>query len=714
MDFENLTLEQVIDLQQLGRLADYLLSCNVALELYDHHGQVIMPRPTTCTFCDQTPPGEDCGTDVDQDEPQPLWDRVIEKSRPEVILFQGNHVAVGVPIRPFSTTLGVLTACHTSPQTPTTKTEPNLDHHTADLQSVGASLTGLLTTILDQATTVTTQKLEIDNLAQELLDRYEQLNFFFDLARHVSPAEGLHRMLDCITAKIAQQFGPNHIIAIFHQDKIDHLSSQKAYQAGVSATVKAHAQQLCQHIASQVFESKQTVTQNNLHLQQELEPLTSTFTAVLSTPILVDNQCYGTLNALRQNRENPFFNGDIALIESVGKQVGIFIENQQLYQRLEEMHQSHKMEALGRLAGGIAHDFNNILSSIIGYSEMVRDDLPDDNLSRANLERVLKAGYRAKDLVQQILTFSRRREQSRRQIRAVSIVEEVLELLRASLPTTIELRQHLDSVCGVISVDPTQLHQVVMNLCTNASQAMREQGGILEVSLAEIQVHSDTTAYKGTAPGTYVRLTVRDTGCGMTPEVMRHIFDPFFTAETSGKGTGMGLAIVHGIVTSHDGTITVSSEPGQGTTFHVLFPKVADVVEDEAPGRALSSIGNERILLVDDEEDLVDMSRQMLERLGYDIVATTRSAKALEAFRAHPSLFDVVITDYKMPDLTGDQLAREMLSIRPDIPIILVTGFSQSIGPEQAREIGFREYVRKPVNVRDLGEAVRRVLTKKG
>lgn len=379
--------------------------------------------------------------------------------------------------------------------------------------------------------------------------------------------------------------------------------------------------------------------------------------------------------------------------------------------RLEtRLRQSHKLEAIGRLAGGIAHDFNNILLAILGYSEMTRDDLPEGSLTRENLEHVLKAGYRAKDLVKQILAFSRQYKQEREAIHIAPLVEEALTLLRASLPSTIDICQDLDTTCGTVLAGPTQIHQVIMNLCTNASHAMGKKGGVLEVRLAKAEVDADFADHNGAQQGPYIRLTVSDTGCGMTPDIIERIFDPFFTTKAIGEGTGMGLAAVHGIVESTGGAITVSSELGKGTTFHVLFPRI------ESHAMAIPGVvapipkGKERVLLVDDEEELVHMGRQMLERLGYEVVATTRSLEALELFRAQPEVFDVVLTDQTMPDMTGDDLARELLRIRPDIPIILVTGFSQDIEPEHVYELGIREFIMKPMTARDLSEAIQRVL----
>jgi PAS domain S-box-containing protein len=376
-----------------------------------------------------------------------------------------------------------------------------------------------------------------------------------------------------------------------------------------------------------------------------------------------------------------------------------------------QLHQAQKMEAIGTLAGGIAHDFNNILAAIMGYAEMALYDVPEGTQGRRNLEQVLKAGYRGKDLVKQIITFSRRSEQERGPMRVSPIAKETLKLLRASLPTTIEIRQHIEARSGMVLADPTHIHQVLMNLCSNAAYAMREKGGILEIRLADVDISSDGAAsHLELDPGPYVKLTVRDTGHGMDRATMERIFDPFFTTKKPGEGTGMGLAVAHGIVKSCVGAIVVDSEPGKGTVFEVFLPRIEGDFLPETDLAAPMATGNERILFVDDEEDLVDMAQQMLERLGYSVVATTNSLEALEVFEAEPDQFALVITDQTMPHMTGADLAKELMRIRPDIPIILCTGFSEVINAEEAKTLGIREFIMKPFATREIAEITRHVL----
>ncbi|MBF0549758.1 MAG: PAS domain S-box protein [Deltaproteobacteria bacterium] len=385
--------------------------------------------------------------------------------------------------------------------------------------------------------------------------------------------------------------------------------------------------------------------------------------------------------------------------------------------RLErQLRQAQKMEAIGTLAGGIAHDFNNILTAIMGYTEMALLGTPAKSLVRRDLDQVIKAGYRATELVRQILAFSRQSEQARQPVEVAPIVKEALKLLRASLPTTIDIRQHtaISETGGVVLADPTQIHQVLMNLCTNAADAMRDQGGVLEVSLVETAVNFDAAEdYPDLKEGRYLRLTVSDTGHGMDHQAMERIFDPFYTTKAPGKGTGMGLAVVHGIVKSHGGTITVASEPEQGTTFHVLLPEIECEAAPELEASPKPVTGSGRILFVDDEELLVDLGQEVLESLGYEVVGKSSSTEALEAFRAQPDRFDLVITDMTMPRLTGSQLAQELMTIRPNIPIILCTGYSELIDGKQAKEAGIREFVMKPYAAGNLAKTIYRVLEEK-
>jgi len=378
-----------------------------------------------------------------------------------------------------------------------------------------------------------------------------------------------------------------------------------------------------------------------------------------------------------------------------------------------QLQQAQKMEAIGTLAGGIAHDFNNILSLIIGYTELALDDVPEGTPVRDNINEAYKAGKRARDLVKQILTFSRQREEERKPVQIHLIVKEALKMLRSTLPTTIEIRQNIASTATVLA-DPTQIHQVIMNLCTNAYYAMQEKGGLLEVSLADVKLDSDFTArHPDIYPGPYLKLTVSDTGHGIEKKDINRIFEPYYTTREKSGGTGMGLSVVHGIIKSHGGAISVYSEPGKGSAFHVFFPRIESpdpVAETEVVDPL--PLGNERILFVDDELAIIDIEKRMLEHLGYKVEGRTSSIEALEAFRAQPDKFDLVITDMTMPNMTGDELARELMRIRPDLPIILCTGFSELIDEQKAKAMGIRAFVMKPVVMAEMAKAVRKALDK--
>jgi PAS domain S-box-containing protein len=371
---------------------------------------------------------------------------------------------------------------------------------------------------------------------------------------------------------------------------------------------------------------------------------------------------------------------------------------------------SKKMEAMGTLAGGIAHDFNNILGAILGYTELSINELSEDSAVRANLEYVLSAANRAKDLVKQILAFSRKADQEKKPVYLGNIVKETIKLLRSTLPTTIEIRFKIADGLNPIMADPTRLHQVMMNLCTNAGHAMRENGGLLEITLEEIALEADAIKGKELEPGFYQRLTVSDTGHGMDAETQRRIFDPYFTTKKEGEGTGMGLSVAHGIIKSHKGEITVYSEPGKGTTFHVLLPETEIKAVPETAPQAPIQRGNERILLVDDEWALVELGKQMLQRIGYTVEVKNSSMSALEAFRSNPSAFDLIITDQTMPGMTGIQLARQIKELRPEIPVILCTGFSEAVDEENFKSRGIDAFVMKPMVMRDISQVIRKVL----
>jgi two-component system cell cycle sensor histidine kinase/response regulator CckA len=379
-----------------------------------------------------------------------------------------------------------------------------------------------------------------------------------------------------------------------------------------------------------------------------------------------------------------------------------------------QLRETQKMEAIGTLAGGIAHDFNNLLTAIIGFTELAQYEMSQDAPTRRHLQEILTAGQRAKDLVQQLLTFSRHNVPQHQPLRLHLLVHETMRLLRATLPSTIDIRTSLNTTSGTVLADPTQLQQVLMNLGSNAGYAMRATGGVLEVRLDAVDLTpADTPPAPALPPGPYLRLTVRDSGAGMPAEVMARIFEPFFTTKETGQGSGIGLAVVHGIVTSHGGAITVASTLGQGTTFVIHLPSIAaePPVATRSEGQMLQ--GHERILFVDDEEVLTDLWQELLAHMGYHVTAYTSSPEALAAFRATPHSFDLVITDQTMPHLTGEILAGELRHIRSDIPVILCTGYNPLIDAKRAAALGIDAFVLKPMAADDLARTIRQVFARR-
>jgi signal transduction histidine kinase/ActR/RegA family two-component response regulator len=391
-------------------------------------------------------------------------------------------------------------------------------------------------------------------------------------------------------------------------------------------------------------------------------------------------------------------------------EVGIDItERKQLEAQLL---QTQKMEAIGTLAGGIAHDFNNILMAMMGFSELAMDDVPAHANAQRHLKRVFEAGLRGRDLVRQILAFSRKTEGERRGISLTPLVAETHALLRSSLPSTIQMPLAITTSDDYVLADPIQMQQVLMNLATNAAYAMRERGGELTIGLSSATFPPGSIVPDpDMEPGTYVKLRVTDTGTGMAEEVRQRIFEPFFTTKEPGKGTGMGLAVVYGVVKNHGGAVTVLSAVGQGSIFEVFLPKAQrpDAKKEETATTVLPT-GTERVLFIDDEEILVEMVRSMLDSLGYQVTVAANGSEAWNLFLDDPTRFDLVITDQTMPDGAGLTLARRMLGVRKELPIILCTGYSETVSAEEAKEAGVREFLMKPVVKKELAEVIRRAL----
>jgi PAS domain S-box-containing protein len=378
----------------------------------------------------------------------------------------------------------------------------------------------------------------------------------------------------------------------------------------------------------------------------------------------------------------------------------------------QQFRQAQKMEALGTITGGVAHDFNNILAAIIGFTELVAGHAAKGSRDERHLARIMESSLRGRDLVKQMLTYARKTEQEKKPLSLSTIVKETVKLIRATTPTTISIKVDTGSESGPILADPTQIQQIIMNLCTNAAHAMRERGGTLDIQVNNHTVSPSNGNPHGVNPGLYTRLIVRDTGTGMSPDIMDKIFDPFFTTKKVGEGTGLGLSVVHGIVKQSNGYITVESEPGKGSTFTVYFPKIAGQIEADAVSDDELPTGSERILFVDDEEALVEMAEDILAELGYEVTSRMSSRESLTLFKEDPSRFDLIITDQTMPEMTGVELVKEILALRADMPIIMCTGFSYMVNENSAKAAGIRAFAMKPLTKREIARTIRKVLDK--
>jgi PAS domain S-box-containing protein len=405
--------------------------------------------------------------------------------------------------------------------------------------------------------------------------------------------------------------------------------------------------------------------------------------------------------------------GNIVILRDLSRQKAQEAERSTIHAQLR---QSQKMEAIGTLAGGIAHDFNNILGVMTGYTELALSKIKDKESPREEMSEVLVACLRAKQLIMQILTFSRSTQEERRPMQVSTIAKEVVKLLRASLPTFIEIREDI-SLNRAIMGDPIEIHQLIMNLATNAGQAMRIDGGVLKISLRQASPKAlQHPAFRALKPGDYLELEVADSGPGIDPGIQERVFEPFFTTKEPGEGTGMGLAVVHGIVKGHFGAIRLESRPGEGASFTVLLPLLEEVPElfsESAGDHAPISEGRGVILFVDDEEHLAHIGKRHLESLGYEVIAMSSPSRALEVFLKNPDEFDAVVTDQTMPMLTGMQLAKKVMQEKPGLPVVLCTGYSELISPEQAKVEGINQFVMKPYAKADLALAVQNALAER-
>jgi len=396
---------------------------------------------------------------------------------------------------------------------------------------------------------------------------------------------------------------------------------------------------------------------------------------------------------------------------NVAELVGIIKDITEFKNLEEQLRHAYKLESVGTLTGGIAHDFNNILGIIVGNTELALDDVPEWNPAHFNLKEIKDASLRAADIVRQLLSYSRKTAQKLKPIGLITVIKDSLKLLRSTIPTTIEIRTNITATDETILADPIQINQIIMNLCINASQEMEQTGGILEITVENVTIDEESlNGYPDLTKGDYVKVTVTDTGSGIDSEIIDRIFDPYFTTKEVGKGSGMGLAVVHGIVLGHNGSITVDSQLGKGTTFNILFPVVAEKPEAEAKSTEELPSGNEKILFVDDEISIVKMAEQMLKRLGYQVETKTDPIKALELFKSKPDQFDLVVTDMTMPQMNGSRLSEKLMEIRSDIPVIICSGHSPLIDEDRARDLGVTAFIMKPIVMRQMAKTVRKVL----
>ena len=623
-----------------------------------------------------------------------------------------SEVWLGVPLKIKDKIMGVI--CTQSYRDPLHYTEKDIE---------------VLVSVSDQVAIAIDRK-RADEEAQKRAERLMVLNRIGNAAAN---AHDLEKLMESIYEEIKQIFKPDCFFIGFI-DQALHILDLLFLIEDDKKTLGVKLP-LGQGLSSKVVNEKKPLIIPDFEKEKQSLPKPLAWgdprppRSWVGVPLLYDEQIIGVIS-LQSYRPFAWNEEDLQLFFTIADQITATIHKARLYEAVQQelnerkkaeeekkdleirLRQAQKMEAIGTLAGGIAHDFNNVLYPIIGFAELSMDIVPKEGEVRKNLNEILVAAERAKDLVQQILTFSRQQEIKPRPLQVQPLLKEALKLIRATIPSNISMIQNIDEHCGPILADPSQIHQIIMNLCTNAYHAMRQQGGVLEISLAEVQLESGKNERVfQCAPGQYLCLIVRDTGDGIDSKIIDRIFDPYFTTKPPGEGTGMGLAMVHGIVKSYGGEITVASQTGQGTRFKIYLPRLLEKMIETVRLDKKTGLGQgERVLFIDDEDQVIRMVKQMLERLGYEAVVKKDSAEALEEFRRHPDDYDLVITDQTMPKITGLELSKELLKIRADIPIILCTGFSEIINAEQAQAAGIRKFIMKPIAKKALAQIIRETL----